>query len=98
MTAATGDQGKHGGFSAAHGQQGTGVIERRLFQRMQALEDAIAYRHARVAAPCPACQPALGSRCDDHGRDLDLIGEYERTLHQTAGYLRRWGGPGPAMV
>ena len=88
MTAATGDQGKHGGFSAAHGQQGTGVIERRLFQRMQALEDAIAYRHARTAAPCPDCQTAPGPACDDHGRDLELIGEYLQTLHQTAGHLQ----------
>ena len=89
MTATTGDQGNHGGFTAAHRQQGTGDVERRLFQRMQALEDAVAYRRARVAAPCPDCQPAPGPRCDDHGRDLDLIGEYLRALHQTAGYLQR---------
>ena len=89
MTATTGSQGERGGFTAAHRHRGAGNIERRLFQRMQALEDAIAYRQARAAAPCPDCEAAPGPRCDDHGRDLDLIGEYLRTIHQTAGYLRR---------
>lgn len=89
MTVTTGSQGERGGFTAAHRHQGAGAIERRLFQRMQALEDAITYRHARAAAPCPDCASDPGPRCDDHGRDLDLIGEYLRTLHQTAGYLQR---------
>jgi hypothetical protein len=87
--ATTGGHENRGPVTAACRQQGTGVIERRLFQRMQALEDAIAYRNARIATPCPNCQPAPGPRCDDHGCDLDLIGEYQRTLHQTAGYLQR---------
>jgi hypothetical protein len=83
--------GQRGEFTVdeQHRQQGAGAIERRLFQRMQALEDAVAYRHARAAAPCPDCALAPGPRCDDHGRDLDLIGEYLRTIHQTAGYLHR---------
>jgi hypothetical protein len=89
MTAATGNRGNPGGFAAARRHQGIGAIERRLFQRMQALEDAVAYRLTRVAAPCPDCQPAPGPRCDDHGRDLGLIGEYQRTIRETAGYLQR---------
>ena len=47
-------------------------------QRLQALEDAIAYRRARVNAPCPDCT-ADGHMCDDHACDLDLIAAYQRT-------------------
>jgi hypothetical protein len=56
---------------------GTTVRQRAEFQRLQALEDAIAYRAARLAAPCPACGCLPGDqRCDEHARDLELIGEY----------------------
>ncbi len=44
------------------------------FNRAQAFEDAIAYRRARLAAPCPHC--ATQRRCDDHATDLDLIATY----------------------
>jgi hypothetical protein len=47
-------------------------------QRLQALEDAIAYRRARVSAPCPDCT-ASGHKCDDHACDLNLIAIYQRT-------------------
>jgi hypothetical protein len=47
-------------------------------QRLQALEDAIAYRRARVSAPCPDCT-ASGQKCDDHACDLNLIAVYQRT-------------------
>jgi len=47
-------------------------------QHLQALEDAIAYRRARVNAPCPDCT-ADGHMCDDHACDLDLIAAYQRT-------------------
>ena len=48
-----------------------GALERGRFQRLQALEDAIAYRRARVTAPCPYCALAAPSRkCDDLARDL----------------------------
>jgi len=48
---------------------------------VQALEDAIAYRAARVAGPCLDCAAAgPGSRCDDHDRDLELIVGYERAM------------------
>jgi hypothetical protein len=87
--ATTGGQENRDPVTAACRQQGTRIIEQRLFQRMQALEDAIAYRNARTAAPCPHCQPPPSPRCDDHGRDLDLIGEYQQALHQTAEHLHR---------
>lgn len=49
------------------------------FQRLQSLEDAIAYRRARVGLPCAECERALdGERCDDHACDLDLIAAYQR--------------------
>ncbi|HEY4851039.1 MAG TPA: hypothetical protein VII22_09585 [Streptosporangiaceae bacterium] len=47
-------------------------------QHLQALEDAIAYRRARVTAPCPDCT-ASGQKCDDHACDLDLIDAYQQT-------------------
>jgi hypothetical protein len=55
------------------------------FQHLQALEDAIRYRRARADQPCENCAATNQDRCDDHGRDLDLAGEYERTLHELSG-------------
>jgi len=52
------------------------------FQHLQALEDAIKYRRARVAGPCTDCGATPDGRCDDHGRDLGLIGEYEQTARR----------------
>jgi hypothetical protein len=52
------------------------------FQRLQALDDAIAYRRARVAAPCPDCGLGPGGhRCDDHACDMTLIAAYHRAAH-----------------
>ena len=55
----------------------TGRIQRGWFQHLQALEDAIAYRRARAAAPCPDCT-ASGQKCDDHACDLYLIAAYQQ--------------------
>jgi hypothetical protein len=55
-----------------------GAVQRGWFQHLQALEDAIAYRQARVSAPCPDCT-AGGQTCDDHACDLNLIAAYQRT-------------------
>jgi hypothetical protein len=60
----------------------TGHIEQGWFQHLQALQDAIAYRRARVTAPCPDCT-ASGHRCDDHACDLDLIADYQQTAMAT---------------
>lgn len=49
------------------------AAERARFQQLQAFEDAIAYRRARLAEPCPDCGPA---RCDDHATDATLITAY----------------------
>jgi hypothetical protein len=51
-------------------------------QHLQALEDAIKFRRARAAAPCTDCDTAPDGRCDDHGRDVGLIAEYERTARR----------------
>ncbi len=66
----------------------TGVLEPGWFQRLQALEDAIAYRRARITAPCPDCRAAAtGEKCDDHACDLHLIAVYQRTASVVCGWL-----------
>jgi hypothetical protein len=55
-------------------RHGSTATDTTPFQRLQALDDAIAYRRARVAVPCPDCDPApAGRRCDDHACDMMLI-------------------------
>jgi hypothetical protein len=49
------------------------VADRARFRQLQALEDAIAYRRARLSAACSACGPRL---CDDHATDAALITGY----------------------
>src|ERR1700683_180786 len=56
-----------------------GMAIRKLVHYLQALEDAVDYRRARASAPCEACDIAAGKRCEDHGRDIDLIAEYTET-------------------
>ena len=47
------------------------------FRELQALEDAVNYRLARLAVPCVRCKPAAaGGRCDDHACDVTLIAGY----------------------
>lgn len=61
-----------------------GVIDRGRFQRLQALEDAIAYRRARLSAPCAECEAAgPGRKCLDHARDADLIAEYLQAVQSS---------------
>src|SRR5262249_35858572 len=57
------------------------------FQRLQALEDAICYRTARLAEPCGACGPTGETRCDEHACDLSLIAAYHRPFKALAGSL-----------
>jgi hypothetical protein len=56
-----------------HDPPGLAPAERDRLTQAQAYEDAIAYRHARLSAPCPNCGPA---RCDEHATDADLITWY----------------------
>jgi hypothetical protein len=61
-----------------------GVPHRDQFQQLQALDDAIAWRQARIDAPCPDCEPGPdGPRCDDHACDVDLIAAYKQMANTT---------------
>ena len=61
------------------GHAGLTLVARERFRQLQALEDAIAYRSARLAASCPQCEPGpQGRRCDDHACDVALIAGYQR--------------------
>lgn len=65
--------------------QAIGFTQRRWFQRLQALEDAIAYRRSRIAVPCPDCRAmGAGRKCADHARDLELIAEYLEAAQRPA--------------
>jgi hypothetical protein len=73
----------------------SGVVQG-WFQHLQALEDAIAYRRARVTVPCPDCGAApLGQKCDDHARDLELIAEYQASARHHCESASR--DPAPAI-
>jgi predicted transcriptional regulator len=63
--------------------------ERAWFCQQQAYADAIAYRRARLATPCPHCGP---HRCDDHATDADLIISYQHA----AAFARPRHVPGPS--
>lgn len=43
---------------------------------LQALDDAIRFRAARLRAPCRSCRP--GAPCDAHGRDMGLLESYHQ--------------------
>lgn len=60
----------------------TDSAPRRLFRRLQALDDAIAYRRARLGHPCPDCRD--GAHCDDHACDLVLLNGYEDDARATS--------------
>ena len=70
------------------GHPGLSLAGRARFTQAQAFEDAIAYRRARLAAPCPDCGPA---RCDDHATDVDLIAWYQQGHHRTLAISGRPG-------
>jgi hypothetical protein len=51
---------------------------------LQALEDAVNYRLARLAVPCVRCKPAAaGGRCDEHACDVALIAGYLQAAEDT---------------
>ena len=57
------------------------------FQRLQALEDAICYRTARLAEPCGSCGPTGETQCDEHACDVSLIAAYQRSFKDLAGSM-----------
>jgi hypothetical protein len=52
---------------------------------LQALDDAIAYRAARLRAPCRTCRP--GAPCHAHGRDLSLLETYHEIARAAVAVL-----------
>jgi hypothetical protein len=72
------------------------VPERHRYRELQALEDAVNFRLARLMAPCPRCEPDPGGgRCDEHACDVALIAGYLEAAHATMGVLARLGGGTP---
>ena len=72
------------------------VPERHRYRELQALEDAVNFRLARLMAPCPRCEPvAGGARCDEHACDVALIAGYLEAAHATMGVLSRLAGGTP---
>lgn len=58
------------------------------FRELQALEDAVNYRLARLAVPCVRCKPAAaGGRCDEHACDVALIAGYLQAAEDTMAAL-----------
>jgi hypothetical protein len=62
----------------------------RSHAHLQALDDAIAHRAARLAEPCPDCRP--GARCDEHACDENLLDAYHRLARSAVTALREGGG------
>ena len=65
------------------------VPERHRFRELQALEDAVNYRLARLMAPCPLCHPGPDGRCDEHACDVALIAGYLEAAQATMAELSR---------
>jgi hypothetical protein len=58
------------------------------FRQLQAFEDAICYRSARLAEPCPGCGPDGESRCDEHACDVMLIAGYRQAVKELSASMR----------
>ncbi|MGI8451117.1 MAG: hypothetical protein ACR2MP_28825 [Streptosporangiaceae bacterium] len=65
------------------------VPERHRFRELQALEDAVNHRLARLMAACLACELDARGRCDEHACDVALIAGYLEAAHTTMGELSR---------
>jgi hypothetical protein len=79
-------------MSAARGARSPrfAAPERHRYRELQALEDAVNFRLARLMAPCSRCEPvAVGARCDEHACDVALIAGYLEAAHATMAVLSR---------
>jgi hypothetical protein len=66
----------------------------RSHAHLQALDDAIRYRAARLRRPCRRCRPA--QPCNDHACDLNLLTAYHEMASTAVAALRaRQPAPGP---
>lgn len=68
------------------------VPERHRFRELQALEDAVNYRLARLMAACLKCELDARGRCDEHACDVALIAGYLEAAHTTMDELSRATG------
>jgi len=60
---------------------------------LQGLEDAIAYRLARLAQPCRDCAEG-DERCEDHSCDADLVTGYRQRVVALLRQKPNGGWPG----
>lgn len=69
------------------------VPEQHRYRELQALEDAVNFRLARLMAPCARCElHADGARCDEHACDVALIAGYLEAAHATMNVLSQATG------
>lgn len=60
---------------------------------LQALDDAITYRAARLRTPCRTCRP--GGPCPAHASDLSLLNAYHQMARDAVAELRHDGAAIP---
>jgi hypothetical protein len=63
----------------------------RSHAHVQALDDAIRHRSARLKVPCRKCRTA--AQCDDHACDLSLLVTYHRLARAAVAALQRGRQP-----
>ena len=63
----------------------------RSYTHLQALDDAIRYRMARLEAPCRKCRPR--GLCHDHACDRNLLAAYHRMAQTAVAELERGRQP-----
>jgi len=63
---------------------------------LQALDDAVSFRRARLAIDCDDCQP--GQLCADHDGDVLLIAVYRQMRQQAAAALPPYTQPRAASA
>lgn len=76
------------------------VPARHKYRELQALEDAVNYRLARLMVPCRKCELDARGRCDEHACDVALIAGYLEAAHAvmeelscSTGGMRAGNGP-----
>jgi hypothetical protein len=65
----------------------------RSYSHLQALDDAIRYRQARLRRSCRSCLP--GALCDPHGRDNSLLEAYHEMAQAVVAVIQEQEGRVP---
>jgi hypothetical protein len=72
---------------------GVSAQERARFNQLQALDDAIAFRLARLGEHCTECEAGEpGASCDDHACDVALVARYRERAEAMLAPPRASGG------